>query len=88
MTLKRILALVLSVIIMASAAIITTSAADNGETGITVHYYTESSAPTVYYWNSLPKNIEIEYPGTAMKKDTEMGDNWYKYTFDNATFPD
>ncbi|MBQ2605099.1 MAG: alpha-amylase family glycosyl hydrolase [Acutalibacteraceae bacterium] len=85
MTLKKILAIVLSVVIMASAAIITTSAADNGQTGITVHYYTEASAPTVYYWNSLPKNIETDYPGVAMKKDADMGDNWYKHTFENVT---
>ena len=76
MTFKRIIAVVLSFIMIASLAVVTTSAADDKAKGITVHYYCEDGAPTIYYWNSLPKNIETEYPGVAMDKDPDMGSNW------------
>ncbi len=85
MTIKKITAVILAMITIASLAIVTTSAADNGSTGITVHYYCEDGVPNIYYWNSLPKNIEVDYPGKKMGKDTDMGDNWYIYSFDNIT---
>lgn len=55
---------------------------ESSASGITVHYYTEKGTPNVYYWNSLPSNIETTYPGPAM---TSEGGNWYKYTFNNVT---
>lgn len=58
---------------------ITAVAAD--DEGITIHYKSENVAPYVYYWNSLPKNIETEYPGVAMTKDSAEGDNWYTHKF-------
>ncbi|MBQ1546421.1 MAG: starch-binding protein, partial [Clostridia bacterium] len=50
--------------------------------GITVYYKSSSgTTPYVYYWNSLPKNLEVEYPGKAM---TEYKDGWYSYTIDGV----
>ena len=63
MKIKRIIASVLAIMMIVSVAVVTASAADNGVLGITVHYYCEEGTPTVYYWNSLPDNIETEYPG-------------------------
>lgn len=85
MTLKRVVALIMAVVIIASFAVITTSAADTGATDITVHYYCEDGTPTIYYWNSLPNNIETKYPGDTMSKDTSEGDNWYTYKFEGLT---
>ena len=91
---SKVIAVLLSVIIILTTGVVCVSAASsNGETseatavGITVHYYTEGTAtPTVYYWNSLPQNIgEPEYPGEAMTKDSSQGENWYTYTFEDVT---
>lgn len=60
----------------ASAAEVT--AEESAASGITVHYKSDAGTPTVYYWNSLPQNIEVDYPGAAM---TAEGDGWYSYTF-------
>ena len=62
--------------VSASAAEVT--AEESAVSGITVHYKSESGAPTVYYWNSLPENLETAYPGEAM---TAEGDGWYSKTF-------
>jgi len=83
MTIRKIIAAFIGVVMITSLAVVTTSAADDKAKGITVHYYCEEGAPTIYYWNSLPENIETKYPGEAMDKDPDMGKNWYKYTFDN-----
>lgn len=85
MTFKRIVALIMAVVIIASVAVITTSAAGNNATDIIVHYYCEDGTPTIYYWNSLPNNVETKYPGDKMTKDTSLGDNWYTYTFEGLT---
>ena len=82
---KRILAAVLAVmsaVLFALNAELTVDADSTDQ--IIVHYYCKDGTPTVYYWNSLPKNIEVDYPGAKMTVDTETGDNWYKYTFDNV----
>lgn len=52
-------------------------------TGIVIHYKDDkaSSAPNIYYWNSLPENIEVDYPGKTMTADSSQGSNWYTYTF-------
>ncbi|MGN0476388.1 MAG: alpha-amylase family glycosyl hydrolase [Ruminococcus sp.] len=56
------------------------------ESGIIIHYKsTNADAPYIYYWNSLPKNVEVDYPGAVMQKDSAEGDNWYTTKFDNIT---
>ena len=56
--------------------------ASSSDTGITIYYESKSGTPNIYYWNSNPNNLEIEWPGVAMTKDpSQKGDNWYKYTF-------
>ncbi|MGN1131028.1 MAG: alpha-amylase family glycosyl hydrolase, partial [Ruminococcus sp.] len=84
---KMLVAVVLTVLMLTSIAVVTTNAAVTSEektaaSGITVHYYSDKGVPTVYYWNSLPQNKETTYPGPQM---TSEGNNWYKYTFDNVT---
>ncbi|MBQ3968873.1 MAG: starch-binding protein [Clostridia bacterium] len=82
---KKLAAAVLAAAITASCAAVSTSAAVTSDTGITVHYYCKDGTPSVYYWNSLPDNIETDYPGVKMKKDSAEGDNWYSYTFDDVS---
>ncbi len=84
---KKFLAILMVLCIAVSAGMVSVSAVDSnqkevGATGITVHYYTEKGTPSVYYWNSLPTNLETSYPGPKM---TAEGDNWYKYTISNVT---
>lgn len=50
---------------------------------VTVHCYSASEVPTLYYWNSLPSNMETVWPGVAMKEETTKG--WYSYTFSDIT---
>ena len=51
---------------------------------IVIHYYTEEwEKPNIYYWNSLPKNKEVKWPGVAMK--AEDTNNWYTYTFEDTS---
>ena len=85
MTIKRIISVLLAIMLVFSLAAVSANAADSGETGITVHYYCESGTPTVYYWNSLPKNVTVDYPGSTMSADKVTGDNWYVYTFKDVT---
>lgn len=86
---KKLIAVLLAVAVIAGVAIVSTSVSaaevqkkSTSAGGITVHFYCESGVPTVYYWNSLPTNIETSYPGPAM---TGEGSKWYKYTFPNVT---
>ncbi|MCI5726764.1 MAG: alpha-amylase family glycosyl hydrolase [Clostridium sp.] len=58
------------------------SAASSNE--IIVHYYyTGSKSPYVYYWNSLPENMEVEWPGEQM--EAESYGNWYTFKFSGKT---
>lgn len=91
---KKITVLLLVLMLVITSCVFTANAAtlNNGEsaqTGATapiiVHYKSESVQPYVYYWNSLPTNITVEYPGKIMTKDTTQGDNWYTYTFSDVT---
>lgn len=82
---KKLTAVLLALITVISLAVVSTSAADKTKTGITVHYYCEDGIPTVYYWNSLPVDIETKYPGQKMTEDKTTGNNWYKYTFNDVT---
>ena len=85
---KQIIALLLALVMMAGIAIISTSAANTTDADssaadqIIVHYYQPSGTPTIYYWNSLPNNIETTYPGDKM---TNNGSGWYSYTFNGLT---
>ncbi len=89
---KKLIAAVLVLVIVAGVAVFSVSAANvetsdtaASATGITVHYYCENAAPTIYYWNSLPTNIETAYPGVAMTRDTATGNGWYKYSFSDKS---
>ncbi len=87
--LKKVLALILAICVVCTVGVVSAGAAnvsDDSDTGassgITVHYYCENGTPTIYYWNSLPQNIETTYPGKTMTKESG---NYYKYTFSNVT---
>ena len=92
---KRILALVLVFALALSIGVVGISAAGTDtvevaesaeETGITVYFKSEDAVPYIYYWNALPKNLETDYPGVKMTLDsTQVGGNWYKYTFATST---
>ncbi|GHU82010.1 hypothetical protein AGMMS50284_3120 [Clostridia bacterium] len=92
---RKVVAIVLAAFMLITVGLITTGAvnlndeqtvaADSG-TQIIVHYKAQTSTvPQIYYWNSLPQNIETTYPGTAMALDLSEGDSWYTYTFSNVT---
>ena len=54
--------------------------------GVTIYYECKSGTPNIYYWNSNPKNLEVEFPGEEMELDSsQKGGNWYKATFPNVT---
>ncbi len=86
---KKVLALIMVICVVCTVGVASVSAADvsddsntSASSGVTVHYYCESGTPTIYYWNSLPTNIETTYPGKTMTKESG---NYYKYTFSNVT---
>ncbi|MCR5653052.1 MAG: starch-binding protein [Ruminococcus sp.] len=86
---NRFAALALSVIMIISVCAFGANAAtENAKqlaagSQIIIHYKSET-APYIYYWNSLPENIEVAYPGEAMTKDASQGENWYTYTFNDV----
>ncbi len=89
---SKIISLLLIIAVLCSVSVLAfnVSAAETEEaeaeasTGITIHYYTESkTAPNIYYWNSLPSNIQTAYPGPLMQKEARA--NWYTYSFNNVT---
>lgn len=49
---------------------------------VTVHCYSEDGVPGLYYWNALPNDKEVAWPGEEMTKES---DNWYSYTFEKTT---
>ncbi len=87
---NRFAALALSVVVLLSVFAFGANAATANSkklaenSSIIVHFKSDT-APYVYYWNSLPENIEVQYPGKAMQKDTDQGENWYTYIFQNVT---
>ena len=92
--LNKTLAVLLTVLLIISAGAVGVSAANSDKeealaeaTGITLHYKAKgTSVPTIYYWNSLPVNIDSPaYPGTKMQEDKDTGDGWYKYSFADIT---
>ena len=89
---KKVLAVLLAVCVLLTVGVVAATAAavdvaededaSVGAGGITVHYYSESGTPNIYYWNSLPTNQVTTYPGPKM---TAESNNFYKYTFSNLT---
>ena len=79
--------------IVVTCGVISVNAATTDEekssagSGITIHYYGSTTTPSIYYWNSLPVNIDSpKYPGKTMTKDTTAaGPNCYKYSFSDVT---
>ncbi len=92
---KKITALVLVFLLSITIGIVSINAAEadtadvaaDTKSGITVYYKGDGkTTPYVYYWNTLPQNVEVEYPGVKMTLDsTQTGGNWYKYTFKDLT---
>ena len=72
--------LLLGTVIVAAAGTLINNNASGSQ--IKVHYYCTTGQPNIYYWNSLPKNIETEWPGVKMNSE---GDNWYEYDFSDKT---
>ncbi len=93
--LNKATAILLTVLMIVTIGIVGVSAATNdAETSqtvnipmIVVHFKpTSKNVPTVYYWNSLPQNIDSpKYPGETMEVDTQTGEGWYTYTFPEVT---
>ena len=89
-TIKRLLAVVLAIMVIASVAVISATAvqtevSDTSASGITIHVKSEECVPYVYYWNAKPTDLETQYPGKKMTKEADMeGGNWYTYTFPSA----
>ncbi|MCQ2514937.1 MAG: alpha-amylase family glycosyl hydrolase [Ruminococcus sp.] len=92
---KRVLASLLAVCVAGSVGVFSASAATTEEddsvaasSSIKVHYFDNSgSAPSIYYWNSLPVNKETSYPGKSMQSAGKATDGYkeYTYTFDNVS---
>ncbi|MGN1203198.1 MAG: alpha-amylase family glycosyl hydrolase, partial [Eubacterium sp.] len=91
-SLKKICALVLTVMILVTAGVFcvnaaesdTAEVADDAATGITIHVRDDDVAqPYVYLWNSLPTNSAMSdsYPG---EKLTKAGD-WFDYYISDVT---
>lgn len=66
-----------SMLVSTAATLVANSSTTNS---ITVHYKSKWGNPNIYYWNSIPENISIEWPGKAMQSE---GNGWYTYKFDN-----
>ena len=48
------------------------------DASIIIHYYSDSTVPSIYYWNALPQDLETVWPGQPMTMEKE---NWYTYSF-------
>ena len=90
---KKICALLLVCILVFSTGVLTANAQNTDENvseadnQLVIHYKGDGKTePYIYYWNSLPTNISVAYPGVAMEKDaSQLGDNWYTYKFNDIT---
>ena len=56
--------------------------AEAGSEAITIHYASEWDKVQLYAWNALPKDVDFNWPGEALKKD-ENG--YYSYTFSGVS---
>ena len=52
------------------------------EEGITVHFVSDWAKANIYYWNAMPNDMEISWPGENMAKDE---DGYYTYTFQGVS---
>lgn len=97
---SRFAALLLCVAMLVSVAVysavsasaeVDESLADTSATdGIVLHVKGEVNktafTPYLYYWNALPSDKSVAYPGTKLTKDNaQIGGNWYTYTFTNTS---
>lgn len=93
-SLKKICALVLSLMIVITAGVVSVSAAETSDaevavdstevTGITIHVRDDDVAqPYIYLWNSLPTNSAMSdsYPGEKLTKAGE----WFDYYIADVT---
>ena len=78
---KSLISLFVCLVLLVGSVFVTTTAKSSSST-ITVHYKGDFSNPKIYYWNALPKNQEVDWPGEDMDEDS---DGWFTYTFKNAT---
>ena len=82
----KLISTILTVLLLISMCLLSAQAVDNTQsTGITVYFKCEETEPYIYYWNSLPENIKVEYPGVKMALASDEGSDWYSYTFENIT---
>ena len=49
---------------------------------VTVHFSGDWDKAYIYYWNILPNDKEVDWPGETLNKDE---DGYYTYTFDATT---
>ncbi len=81
-----ILVLTISIcLVSAQAASTDKKSSGDKSNSITIHYKSPEENPYIYYWNSLPNNIETAYPGAPMNKENASDEGWYTYTFNNLT---
>lgn len=73
------MALLFGTMIISTAATLITSSSTTSS--VIVHYNSKWENPNIYYFNSLPENIETEWPGKPMQSE---GNNWYTYKFENV----
>ncbi len=72
--------------VSASAEVEEALADTSATNGIVLHVEGKDFTPYLYYWNALPTNKEVAYPGVKMTKASSLaGGNWYTYTFDNTS---
>ena len=95
--LKRLLAvlLCLSLMLAVTAVSAVNVAAEESEddlaetaasSGVIIHVKSKNAVPYIYYWNTLPTNQEVAYPGAKMTLDkTQTGGDWYTYSFSGLT---
>ncbi len=95
----RFISLLLCVVLMASVAVCsavsvgaetTENLAQTGASNVIIHVKGQASGkdftPYLYYWNALPTNKEVAYPGVKMTADSsQVGGKWYTYTFTGIT---
>lgn len=54
----------------------------NADNSIIVHFCSDWDKANIYYWNALPDNQEVAWPGKSMDKDKN---GYYTYTFANVS---